>query len=114
MRRVFTQTAHSGQPLRVADTWDALWTVAAVRTAVAQEHDVTIAAMYWQLGSKRSITTFGHRGITCTLVVRIDGMHAIHPHCTTKTANRTLKKIPLFWVPQNPILQTSTPCLIVQ
>jgi hypothetical protein len=71
--------------------------------------------MTWQLGGERSITTFGRRGITCALAVCIDGMHIIYPRLATKTANKTLKKIPLFWVPQNPILQASTPaCLIVQ
>ena len=66
------------------------------------------------LGGECSIAALGRRGKWCTLIVCVDGLHVIQPHCRLMMANRALNNIPLFNIPQNPILQMSAPCLIIE
>jgi hypothetical protein len=55
--------------------------------------------MPWLLGGECSIAALGRRGITCTLMMM---------------ANRAFNNFPLFNIPQNLILQTSAPRLIIE
>jgi hypothetical protein len=75
---------------------------------------VAKTTMLWKLGSKQSTAGIGHCSISSALVVYGDSLHVIHHHCTVMRADGALGKILLGWVPQNPILQTSALCLIVQ